>query len=181
MELVKRFCLRKTGIGTLWLQPLSHVFAFSVSQAILTQPTGPSLLPALHLDLESLCAIIKDAKSLKAGLVERLCKRGVVGKIQYYAQLGAFDLERNIFSKQFNVALNIGAARDAVPEGQTFYNEKDHCVTNLRCVGGGSFHSWKFRPLLPDMDKFPPAVWQTGVQKHAGVIPSKLWTWTEET
>jgi hypothetical protein len=45
------------------------------------------------LDLDSLCAIIKDAKSVEffggssAGLVERLCKRGVAGKIQYYAQL----------------------------------------------------------------------------------------------
>lgn len=81
---------------------------------------------------------------------------------------------------------NLTCNRDALTKGQTFYIKRDHGLENLDCVGGGSFHSWKFRPVLPDLlasqlvlqnrDSLWDALSQQQSQKHAGVVPAGRWT-----
>jgi len=57
---------------------------------------------------------------------------------------------------------------------------------NLHCVGGGSFHSWKFLPVLHGLiagrlglEDDSQAVWESLTReqskKHADLIPKRQW------
>ncbi|OAA63331.1 FAD dependent oxidoreductase [Niveomyces insectorum RCEF 264] len=78
--------------------------------------------------------------------------------------------------------------RDAFTESQSFYVVPVEGRTNVCCVGGGSFHSWKFRPVLPNLlaiqlglqkdDHGGGELWQSLTQeskKHGDLKPERHW------
>ncbi|KAI1744680.1 hypothetical protein F4680DRAFT_233395 [Xylaria scruposa] len=70
-----------------------------------------------NLDFVSLCEKVKAAKSVKffggasLGLLQRLINEDAASNIQCYMQAGAFDVSKLLFHNQFNIALNLDAAK----------------------------------------------------------------------
>ncbi|KAF2183302.1 hypothetical protein K469DRAFT_668319 [Zopfia rhizophila CBS 207.26] len=78
------------------------------------------------LDLALLCATIRAAKPVKffggssLGLLQRLLHRGASTNLQCYLQAGAFDLSKILFLHQFNIALDVDAARFVFSQNEKF-------------------------------------------------------------
>ncbi|KAI1169847.1 hypothetical protein F4777DRAFT_162423 [Nemania sp. FL0916] len=82
---------------------------------------------AVHnLDLVSLGEKVKAAKSVKffggasLGCLQRLISHVDVSNIQCYLQAGAFDVSKSLFHNQFNIALNLDAAKFVFSKADDF-------------------------------------------------------------
>ncbi|KAK3367732.1 FAD dependent oxidoreductase [Podospora didyma] len=77
---------------------------------------------------------------------------------------------------------------DALTDSQSFCILQVEGTNNVYYVGGGSFHSWKFRPVLPELiaarlglkgDDNSEELWvlltQEQSKKHADLIPTRRW------
>ena len=77
---------------------------------------------------------------------------------------------------------------DALTDSQSFCISEVHGTRNVYYVGGGSFHSWKFRPVLPRVigarlgllgDDIGEELWESLTQvqskKHAYLVPKQRW------
>ncbi|KAK4118363.1 hypothetical protein N657DRAFT_651333 [Parathielavia appendiculata] len=77
---------------------------------------------------------------------------------------------------------------DALTDSQSFCIRQIERASNAYYVGGGSFHSWKFRPLLPGLiaarlgmtgDNKSEELWTSLTQeqskKHADLVPTMRW------
>ncbi|KAI0868313.1 hypothetical protein GGS24DRAFT_482790 [Hypoxylon argillaceum] len=79
-----------------------------------------------NLNLSSLCEKVKAAKSVKffggasLGLLQRLIHEDAVSNIECCLQVGAFDLSKSLFRNQFNIALNLDAAKLVLSKTQAF-------------------------------------------------------------
>ncbi|KAI0545600.1 hypothetical protein F4679DRAFT_560570 [Xylaria curta] len=78
------------------------------------------------LDFVSLCEKVKAAKSVKffggasLGLLQRLIHENAASNIQCYLQAGAFDVSKLLFHNQFNIALNLDAAKFVFSKAHAF-------------------------------------------------------------
>ncbi|KAI1110050.1 hypothetical protein F5Y14DRAFT_455441 [Nemania sp. NC0429] len=81
-----------------------------------------------NLDLVWLCEKVKAANSVKyfggasLGFLQRLIRAGAAGNVQCCLQAGAFDVGKSLFNNQFNIALNVDAARFVFSKAHAFKN-----------------------------------------------------------